>query len=188
MSLAHSSATCTLLLSLSSGYFQLLSRWSAPRWPGAAVRPGCPPLLGILQHRLQSPRPPSQTSSWAFASTPGSTLTNTLWPVKALTTASSETTRALSMSSSYAERQKGMPQLDRAWQNVIHWRRQWPTTSVFLPWEPHEHDEKAKRNDTERWSPQNSRYPKYYWGREEKWRCWAKVEMTPNCGYTWWWK
>ena len=24
------------------------------------------------------------------------------------------------------------------WQTVIHWRREWQTTSVFLPWEPHE--------------------------------------------------
>ena len=32
-----------------------------------------------------------------------------------------------------------------AWQNVVHWRREWQTTSVFLPWEPHEPYEKAKR-------------------------------------------
>ena len=30
------------------------------------------------------------------------------------------------------------------WQNVVHWRRQWQTTSVFLPWEPHEQYEKQK--------------------------------------------
>ena len=24
------------------------------------------------------------------------------------------------------------------WQNVVHWKREWQTTSVFLPWEPHE--------------------------------------------------
>ena len=24
------------------------------------------------------------------------------------------------------------------WQNVVHWRREWQTTSVLLPWEPHE--------------------------------------------------
>ena len=29
-------------------------------------------------------------------------------------------------------------------QNVVHWRREWQTTSVFLPWEPHEQYEKAK--------------------------------------------
>ena len=23
------------------------------------------------------------------------------------------------------------------WQDVVHWRREWQTTSVFLPWEPH---------------------------------------------------
>ena len=30
------------------------------------------------------------------------------------------------------------------WQNVVHWRREWQTTSVFLPWESHERYEKAK--------------------------------------------
>ena len=31
------------------------------------------------------------------------------------------------------------------WHNVVHWRREWQTTSLFLPWEPHEAYEKAKR-------------------------------------------
>ena len=35
------------------------------------------------------------------------------------------------------------------WQNVVHWRRECQTTSVFLPWEPHEEYEKARRQDTE---------------------------------------
>ena len=30
------------------------------------------------------------------------------------------------------------------WQNVVHWRKEWQTTSIFLPWEPHEQYEKAK--------------------------------------------
>ena len=30
------------------------------------------------------------------------------------------------------------------WQNVVHWRREWQTISVFLPWEPHEQYEKQK--------------------------------------------
>ena len=30
------------------------------------------------------------------------------------------------------------------WQNVVHWRREWQTTSEFLPWEPHEQYEKEK--------------------------------------------
>ena len=30
------------------------------------------------------------------------------------------------------------------WPNMVHWRREWQTTSVFLPWEPHEQYEKAK--------------------------------------------
>ena len=31
-----------------------------------------------------------------------------------------------------------------AWQNVVHWRREWQATKVFLPWEPHEQYGKAK--------------------------------------------
>ena len=42
-------------------------------------------------------------------------------------------------------------------QNVVHWRREWQTTSVFLPWETHKQYKKAKRYDTERWTPQVSR-------------------------------
>ena len=30
---------------------------------------------------------------------------------------------------------------------MVHWRREWQTTSVFLPWEPHEQYEKAKKQD-----------------------------------------
>ena len=30
------------------------------------------------------------------------------------------------------------------WQNMVPWRRKWQTTSVFLPWEPHEEYEQAK--------------------------------------------
>ena len=28
---------------------------------------------------------------------------------------------------------------------MVHWRREWQITSVFLPWEPHEQYEKAKK-------------------------------------------
>ena len=40
--------------------------------------------------------------------------------------------------------------------------------SVFLAWEPHEQYEKAKRYDTERWTPQVSRCPICYWRLVEK--------------------
>ena len=46
--------------------------------------------------------------------------------------------------------------MDRSWwrslTEVVHWRRKWQATSAFLPWEPHEQYEKAKRYDTERWT------------------------------------
>ena len=41
-------------------------------------------------------------------------------------------------------------------QNVVQWRREWQTTSVFLPREPYEQYEKAKRYDTEVWTPRSS--------------------------------
>ena len=56
------------------------------------------------------------------------------------------------------------------WQNVVYWRRDWQTTSVFLPWEPHEEYEKAKRYDTERWTPQVKKCPICYWRLVEKWK------------------
>ena len=52
--------------------------------------------------------------------------------------------------------------------NVVHWRMEWQTTSVFLPWEPHEQYEKAKRYDTKRWTPQVVRCPICYWTSVEK--------------------
>jgi len=54
------------------------------------------------------------------------------------------------------------------WQNVVHQRREWQTTSVILPWEPHEHYEKAKRYDTERWIPQVGRCQICCWRRVKK--------------------
>ena len=33
----------------------------------------------------------------------------------------------------------------KVWQNVVHWRQEWQTTLVFLPWEPQEQYE--RQND-----------------------------------------
>ena len=44
------------------------------------------------------------------------------------------------------------------WQNVVHQRREWQTTSVFLPWEHHEHYENSKRYETEGWTPPSVQY------------------------------
>ena len=65
------------------------------------------------------------------------------------------------------------------------------TTSVFLPWEPHEQYEKLKRYDTGRWAPRVGRCPICYWGIVKKqlqkdWRAWAKAETLLSC--VWWWK
>ena len=52
------------------------------------------------------------------------------------------------------------PKMDDSWSRtwrvltkLVHWRREWETTSIFLHWESHEQYEKAKRYDTERWTP-----------------------------------
>ena len=37
------------------------------------------------------------------------------------------------------------------WKNMIHWWREWQTTLVFLPWEPHEQYEKAKIEGKQRY-------------------------------------
>ena len=41
------------------------------------------------------------------------------------------------------------------WQNMVHWRREWQVTSIFLPWESHEQYDKAKRYNTERCTPRS---------------------------------
>ena len=56
-------------------------------------------------------------------------------------------TTALSNSMKLSHAVWGHPRVGHdgeVWQNVVHWRREWQTTSVFLPWEPHEQYEKAK--------------------------------------------
>ena len=49
---------------------------------------------------------------------------------------------------------------------MVHWRMEWETTSLYLPWEPHEQYNKAKRYDTERWTPQLV-YAQYATGKEQ---------------------
>ena len=82
------------------------------------------------------------------------------------------------------------------WQNVVHWRREWQTTSVFLPWESHEKYEKVKRYDTERWTPQIGRCPICYRRRvrnssrknekvEPKWNQHPIVDVTGDGSKVW---
>ena len=69
------------------------------------------------------------------------------------------------------------------WQNV-HWRREWQTTSVFLPWEPLEQYEKAKRYDNEWWTLQVGRCPIWWDGWMASPTQWTFVWV--NAG-SWWW-
>ena len=41
------------------------------------------------------------------------------------------------------------------WQNVVHWRREWQSTPVFLPGEHHEQYEEAKHMTLEDKSPRS---------------------------------
>ena len=82
------------------------------------------------------------------------------------------------------------------WQNMVHWRREWQTTSVFLPWELYEQYEKAKRWDTERWTSQVGRCPICYgdqWrnntrkneGMEPKQKQYPVVDVTGDGSKVW---
>ena len=53
------------------------------------------------------------------------------------------------------------------WQNMVHWRREWQPTPVFLPGKPHKQYEKAKRFDTWRWAPR-SESVQYTTGKEQR--------------------
>ena len=64
--------------------------------------------------------------------------------------------------------QDGWIMVENSEKNVVHWRREWQVTSVFLPWEPHEQYEKGKSYDTEGWTPQVGRCPICYWRSLEK--------------------
>ena len=81
------------------------------------------------------------------------------------------------------------------WQNVVHWRGEWQTTSVFLPWEPHEQYEKAEKTlknelprsvgaqyaTGEEWR-NNSRKNE---ATEPKWKQHAVVDVTGDGSKTW---
>ena len=56
-------------------------------------------------------------------------------------TSQSNHTRTTALSNSMKPRRMGHG--GEVWQNVVHWRREWQTTSVFLPCETHEQYEKA---------------------------------------------
>ena len=65
------------------------------------------------------------------------------------------------------------------WQDIVYWRREWQTTLVFLPWEPYEQDEKAKRYDTERWIPSRLVGVQYATGEEQRNSSRRKEEAEP---------
>ena len=54
------------------------------------------------------------------------------------------------------------------WQNVIHWRREWQTTPVYLAWEPHELHKRPKRYDTKRWVLQVWRVQYVSWEEQRR--------------------
>ena len=163
-----------------------LRSWQQQRWGWGAlcswvstnIRSSLPQTH--FQATRAGPFPPPLAAHWL---TPDSQ-----WRFKCSTKIISGTARAPGTSSSSIEQLKGMSLLVKAWQNVVHWRREWQTTTVFLPWEPHEQYEKAKRCNTERWTSQVSRCTgeeqRISYGKNEG----VEWEITPNCGCIWWWK
>ena len=114
-------------------------QWIGSRWtvtPGQqwASQPPTHSNMGsslprtLLPATPAGPLPQPPATCW---STP-----NSQWRFIHSVMTSSGTTRAPGMPSRYTEQLKVMSRLVRAWQNVVHWRREWQTTSVFLPWEP----------------------------------------------------
>ena len=61
------------------------------------------------------------------------------------------------------------------WQNVVHWRRKWKITPVFLPGEPHEQYENSKRYDMEDEPPRSEGV--HYATREVKWKSLSCVQL-----------
>ena len=103
--------------------------------------------LGIIQHQLQPYQTPFPVTSAVPLSQPLAAYWPThdgQWRLKHSTRNSTGTGRAPGMLSSHTV-PKGISLLASTWQNAIHWRRQWQIISIFLPWEPHEQYEKAKR-------------------------------------------
>ena len=85
------------------------------------------------------------------------------------------------------------------WQNMVHWKREWQTTSAFLSWEPHEQYENEKRRDMERWKPRllgaqyttreerrNSSWRNEEAESKQKWH--PAVDVTGGESKVWWCK
>ena len=75
----------------------------------------------------------------------GGTSTNIQWPVKAYTFNENQQwdSQGASHAIYYMELLKCMSLLVKAWERMVHWRKEWQTTWVFLPWEPYEWREKV---------------------------------------------
>ena len=115
-----------------------------PRPSKGAVAVLCWSIYEEIPH-VQGKRNPSKTVGVAREHQRA----DTLKPYSQKTSQSNHTrTTALSNSMKLSHALWGHPRRvghgGDIWQNVVHWRREWLTTSVFLPWEPHEQYEKAK--------------------------------------------
>ena len=82
------------------------------------------------------------------------------------------------------------------WQNVVHWRRECQTTSVFLPWEPHKQYERQKDKtlkDELPWSVGAQYATEYQWrnnsrkneGMEPKQKEYPVVDVTGDRSKVW---
>ena len=134
-----------------------------------------------------SPRPPSQSLQWGLALTLGCKLTDTRWPVKAdtLTEDQQWDNRAPGTSPSYV---KGMSLLVRAWQNMVHWRRECTPCQYSCLESPLN---SMKRQKDMTWKMSSPRLVGVQYTTGEKQRNsyrkneeaeWSEAEMRPSCG------
>ena len=114
------------------------------RYPSSKVRSSSCALLEQLwkDTQVQGKRNPSKRVGVAR----GHQRADILKPYSQKTSQSNHTALSNSMKLSHAVwcHPRWTGHRGEVWQNVVHWRREWQTTSVFLPWEPHEQYEKAK--------------------------------------------
>ena len=94
--------------------------------------------------RIQGKRNPSKT----VGAERGHQRADRLKPQWQITSQSDHMDHSLSKSMKLSHAMWGHPRWTghdgEVWQNVVHWRREWQTTSVFLPWEPHEQYKRQK--------------------------------------------
>ena len=163
-----------------------LRSWQQQRWGWGAlcswvstnIRSSLPQTH--FQATTAGPFPPPLAAHWL---TPDSQ-----WRFTCSTRASRGTTRTLGMSFSYMEWLKDMSLLVRAWQNVVHWRREWQKPLHYSCFDNPVNS--MKRPKDMMLKDEHTRLVALQYTIGEEWRnnyrknvrSWAKAETMPSCG------